>query len=103
MTKLFSDSLKIIKTIMELIKLFGIEKLHQLLLEIERILITRVSATVFTPDELSTSADLLIKAVDEAWEQRESLIKSFSEEKYFSSLENQHRFNQLMTQLKAME
>lgn len=102
MTKLMQDSLKITRTILGLLKIYNVEGLQSLFLEIERSLDARMYASLFPLDEMQKAAEVITEAIDEAWALRDSLIRNGNEDTYMKENTGE-RYGKVLARLREIQ
>lgn len=100
MTKLMQDSLKIIRTILGLVKLFGLTSLQTIFQEMERVLELRMHASAFSMEQMQEVAEKVGLAMEEAWHLRESICANCTDTFYMKDVEAKKRFEKILAQLK---
>lgn len=103
MTKLMQDSLKIISTILGLVKLFGINSLQEIFQEMERVLQIRMNAAAFSKEDMQHVAEVLSAAMEESWVLRESLSAHCTDSFYMKDPNSKARFEKMLSNLKDIE
>lgn len=103
MTKLMQDSLKIIRAILELVKLFGITSMQNIFQEMERVLESRMNVSAFTPKQMQNLAIVVSSAMEEAWVLRQSLAAHCTDRMYFQDSNAKVRFEKIIQELKDFQ
>lgn len=103
MTKLVQDALKIIRTILGLVKLMGLETLQVLLEDIERVLIARMHAGSFSIEEMQRAAEVIVTALDEAWALRNSYATHCTDGMYLRDKASKQRYDQVLLALREIK
>lgn len=103
LTKLMQDCLKIIRSILGMLKLMGIVGLQSIFEEMERVLSLKMNASLFPLEEMQDVASRLSDALDEAWNLREHILKHQSESSYMIDKNLRSRFENVISKLKDIQ
>jgi hypothetical protein len=96
MTKLVQDSLKIVRTILGCVNIFGLTHLQEMFSEMERVLLLRINAQSFSIDQMQEMAEAVNSALDEAWALRESIFTHSSDQMFITDPHSEARYQKAL-------